>query len=188
MELVDSLAKEPASLKAFWGDDGSNAQYAQQFDALSASEQATLLRAVSERLSKKVDTFKALVERPEHDWVVDTAPPQVGNDLADRVVDLAWIGDQFLFSFAKCRSQLRLIRLHCAVIDFHWEHNKLPLSLEELPNQSVSNDPLTNGKFYYERLKNGGYALWSLGTGKTGRIELVYRPDKGTLVDSPTGP
>ncbi|MEO7453872.1 MAG: hypothetical protein ABIV13_03815 [Fimbriimonadales bacterium] len=76
---------------------------------------------------------------------------------------------------ARYRTQFRLAALHCRVIEFKRNNNRWPENLEELGGREVWYDPASGGKFYYAKLSNQSYTLYSLGSPETGRIDLVWR-------------
>lgn len=76
------------------------------------------------------------------------------------------------------RTQLRLAALHCRVLEFKRTYNRWPDRLEELGGKEVWYDPASGGPFYYAKLSEQSYTLYSLGTPETGRIDLVWRPQR----------
>jgi hypothetical protein len=58
-------------------------------------------------------------------------------------------------------------------VEYRWTNGYHPASLDQLRDPSVALDPLTGGKFHYERTP-GSFALYSEGTPETGRIGLDW--------------
>ena len=84
------------------------------------------------------------------------------------------IKTQYANAVAKGRIQLRLLRLHAQVIEYKWQHNKLPTKLEDFAKDHAGFDPIANEPFHYE-LKDGSYRIYSMGIPGLGRMELRYR-------------
>jgi hypothetical protein len=74
------------------------------------------------------------------------------------------------------RTRFRLAALHCRIIEFKRKYNRWPEHLEELGGREVWYDPASGGPFYFAKLTDQSYALHSLGTPETGRIDLSLRP------------
>lgn len=82
--------------------------------------------------------------------------------------------DHVMSAFAKQRTQLRLLALHGKVLEYKWQHNKLPDHLADAVDAAGCQDPLSGREFGYTR-KGDGYRLFSYGSKSTGEIELYYK-------------
>ena len=84
-------------------------------------------------------------------------------------------GMRFTMFAVLSRTRLRLAKLHCQIIEFKRTHNRWPEKLEELGGREVWYDPASGSPFYYARLTEQSYTLYSLGTSESGRIDLINR-------------
>ena len=75
----------------------------------------------------------------------------------------------------RVRTQFRLAALHCRIVEFKRTHNRFPVDLGELVLGDTAYDPASGGPFFYARLTEQSYTLYSLGTAETGRIDLRWR-------------
>jgi hypothetical protein len=140
--------------------------------ALSPARREDYVKRIREefqRLEKQIDPVFALEERfwkfdPGHsDPIIDYA---LNTTILDTTPQIA----------ARYRTQFRLAALHCRQIEFKRTHNRWPTNLQELGGREVWYDPASGGPFFYAKLTEQSYTLYSLGTPDTGRIDLVWRP------------
>jgi hypothetical protein len=134
----------------------------------SASQQA--IRAMHEIEKKAREMFK----REERFWL----EPNLEHENAAVAYVLSSLPTAMTAPIVRNRTQLRLAEMHCHVMLFKRQHNRFPASLAELGNDVKNYDPTTGGPYFYERVSQQSYVLYSLGTVETGRIDLIYYPDR----------
>jgi hypothetical protein len=186
VEMFCTAFDETPDAWKFMSFDPTTNTLADEMKALPQSEVKRLMKEVRSIAKDDRSRLAEILRQPEKDWFKSETPNQ--SSLANRFYQAVAAPPHSLVTFAQCRTQIRLLRLHCAIIEYRWEHNRLPDRLTDLTDTTAAEDPLTGGQFYYEKLKRGGYVLWSLGNGKTGKIELKYEFDPGTIIDSPVRP
>ena len=126
------------------------------------------------------------MQSPENEWIEEArqidelAAPT--DPLAKALFEflIPWFGRIDLYAMGR-RTQLRLFRASAAVMDFRWNHGYYPGSLEQLPDQTITYDPLTNGPFEYERTE-ASFRIYSRGTEDTGPIDLFYTPPRSAAI------
>jgi hypothetical protein len=134
----------------------------------SASQEA--IRAMHEIEKKAREMFR----REERFWL----EPNLEHENAAVAYVLSCLPTAMTAPIVRNRTQLRLAELHCHVMLFKRQHNRFPTSLAELGNNVKNYDPTTGGPYFYERVSEQSYVLYSLGTAETGRIDLIYYPDR----------
>lgn len=125
------------------------------------------------------ESEKARFEKPESEWAKQ--PRFIHDSKATEaliVVPLLMTTaipsyDDFFESELRRRTALRLLRLHCRIIQYRWTHGALPSTVQELGDRKVTVDPLTGREFVY-RPKGSDYTLWSEGDRYWGKLYLEY--------------
>jgi hypothetical protein len=121
-------------------------------------------------LQKKLKTMFAQEERFWRDPVLEHPDPVVAYAISQTLyANIPLIA-------VRNRTQMRLAALHCRVMEFKRRHNRFPRELAELGRPSVWYDPATGGPFFYSRLSEQSFTLYSTGTEETGKIGLSWRP------------
>jgi len=127
-----------------------------------------ILSSLEQRQSKMLEMFQREERFWEHqseeheDPIVAYTLDYFSNELLPRII-------------IRYRTQFRLAALHCRIIEFKRTHNRWPERLEELGGRDAWYDPASGGPFFYAKLTDQSYTLYSLGTPETGRIDLVWR-------------
>ncbi|MCH8274120.1 MAG: hypothetical protein IH851_04960 [Armatimonadetes bacterium] len=151
----------------------------EQYPLLKLFPEMTL--AGRERVKRRVLTFwlqldldlAGIFRRPESEWELP-GPPKEDAPLNAALSDTVSTWNLSIRRAVEIRTRFRLMRLHALIIQFRWEYDRLPNSLDELKAVKAVKDPLTGGEFVYER-DEGSYELYSRGNEDTGRIFLTYR-------------
>lgn len=141
---------------------------------LSPARRAEYVKRTREEFQKLESQIDPVFAREERFWKFDPANK-------DPIIDYALstsILDSTPQIAARCRTQFRLAALHCRVIEFKRTHNRWPNALSELGGREAWYDPASGGSFFYARLSEQSYTLYSLGTPETGRIDLVWKPER----------
>jgi hypothetical protein len=170
LRVVDKAAANPQAEK------DSQMDVLQALSKLTGEELQRFRRAAAEEIRTRYEPLIRASEGPEAQWPMErteSEPFRPGGDpeeVARGVVD-AITGNYrgTVIATAQMRTQLRLLRLHARVLAFRWEHDRLPMRLEEASRETA--DPLTGGTFEYERMETG-YRLFSRGRPETGVIAL----------------
>lgn len=150
-------------------------ELADQLGKMDARSRANLARSFEAVLDDRLRWIETLAKAPESEWFVTLPEFKTGDPLVDGLVDAFFIdATQIASSDARIRTQLRLLRLHAAVIQFRWRTLRLPSSLDELGQPDWVADPLSGKPFAYRRIGPSGYYLYSDGSRQTGRIDLRY--------------
>ncbi len=166
-------------------NDKQIAAYNQLINGMSNSDVDDMILRVQDAISDGGTTFLARFTGPEEGWLPqdapdNSAPPETPiTTRAD--VEAGFISHwslpdisqpRRLLSALRCRTMLRLLRLHARIIAFRWEQDRLPKNLAELRlPRGYDFDPLSNQRFVYE-LRPEGYRLYSNGWKGGGRVEL----------------
>lgn len=140
------------------------------------------LDAISKELEFSLNRYYEELLRigglPESQWITvatEALPKTRPQDpYAVRIFD--WVvpsSDRALRYELVRRTHLRLLRVVGALVEYRWTNGFFPGALDQLRDPSLANDPLTGGKFHYERTP-GAFALYSEGTPETGRIGLDW--------------
>jgi hypothetical protein len=143
-----------------------------EMTVLSAEQRLRYATLVSEEFSRLKDDIVQIFAKEERFWKIDL----IRND---KILEHALIPDlnKNIPSIAdRVRTQFRLAALHCRIMEFKRTHNRFPANLDELVLGAASYDPASGGPFFYARLTDQSYTLYSLGTPETGRIDLRWRP------------
>ncbi len=157
----------------------------EQIAKLNPAQKQALNETAGRALFNHVNSYLDMLARPEKEWKAIGSPdiyfPSFGNlatlfDLVDSPVPTV------LHTAIEQRTRYRLLLLHSKVEQYRWEHNELPISLDELKDSKAIFDPLTGEKFKYKHEKGRlGYELYSNGLNntefQTGKIFLA--PKRG---------
>ncbi len=141
------------------------------------------------------EQLAALYQRPESEWgvFVDAEHShQAETSTIRNTADLAaYLRDSFSRPHANLgrhevrnRTQIRLIGLAAAVVEFKWEHDRLPTLLSEAVDEKLRHDPLANEPFQYE-VQGAGFRVYSKGSKETGEIGLTYRQRDNDAIPPP---
>jgi len=141
---------------------------------------AKIQEVISNRSSYVVACTKANVEallKPEAEWQEPIVPEEQGGDF---ILTILWpvsesLSVQAMQAEARRRTQTRILLLHSLIIQFREREKSLPQSLADLDDAQALHDPLTSSEFRYEPYKDGTWAVYSVGTTQSGRIDLVYK-------------
>jgi hypothetical protein len=171
---VASRLKDPKMFKELVADES----LASALNGVSQSRMSEIAKEVEFGLTRHYSELLRILELPESQWVATAlnalpkARPQ--DEVAGKVFDaLVPTNDMGLRHEIVRRTHLRLLRVVGAVVEYRWTNGYFPGSLDALREPSLANDPLTGGKFHYERAP-GSFALYSEGTAETGRIGLDW--------------
>lgn len=159
---------------------------------LNSDKKDRLARDCIDVLETVQRQYQAAMEADESQWAelseAVTMEKLVGDKpLVKHVVEsvLPVVGSLVRLELMK-RTQLRLLRLHAAVMSYYWETGRYPNTLAEAGAPFIS-DPVSKEDFVYQRVQNT-IELYSKGDRSTGRIDLVMkRPARGSETD-PGGP
>jgi hypothetical protein len=167
---VAARLKDPKLFEELDADDTLGAE----LNGLSQQRLSAISREVEFSLTRHYTELLRITELPESQWIVTAnqtlpkARPQ--DEVAAKVFDAVLpTNDMGLRYEIVRRTHLRLLRVVGAVVEYRWTNGSHPASLDH----SVALDPLTGGKFHYERTP-GSFALYSDGTPETGRIGLDW--------------
>ncbi len=160
--------------------------YGSALKGLSTTERQQLQDMVSQSLDQLTTDEEQRVNGPESGWLMrdnrEDATPIPGDHSVSNLAVMVLedflprsMQRTFLKALAKGRIQLRLMRLHAKVLEYHWINRRWPSKIEEFADAQTAFDPFENGPFHYE-LEGDGYRLYSLGVPGLGRIELKYKP------------
>jgi hypothetical protein len=88
-------------------------------------------------------------------------------------------------SLTRGQVNVQLLGMHAAIRRFRWEHNRLPVNLEELKPGKLAIDPFTGQPLVYKRLDERNYELYSAGPmvyneqgEPSGRRDHIHLPRK----------
>lgn len=145
----------------------------EMFQATPA-QKSHYLAQISQEILNIQSRMRAMFQKEERFWLdpVLEHPDPVVRYAIDRTL---YAGRPMLA--VRDRTQLRLAAIHCRIIEFKRTHNRWPNALTELGGKEVWYDPASGGPFYYAKLTDQSYTLYSPGTQETGRIDLVWRPE-----------
>jgi len=160
--------------------------FAPAFKGLSVTDRQQLKDMLTKSLQDGYGEAASRLDGPETGWLLrdrsnDPAPSMSDNSASNLALVLVTalqgkaMQRQYAQALAKSRVQLRLLRLHAKVIEYHWQHNQWPTKMAEFADKETAFDPFGGEQFHYE-LKDGGYRLYSLGIPGLGPIELKYHP------------
>lgn len=188
-QLLDSCIDAAiADVTKHVGDqaDGSEAaaiwsKFSSELQGLSPSQLRSLKGQVADGIRSRLNGILATLQGPETGWTAGESADQAPVDLRDFLVQIMLpVYGPGMNSAARSRTQLRLLRLHGAIISFLWEWHRLPKQLGELQDPAIIDDPIAGKPFHYEVKGVSSYDLWSDGWGDTGKVELRYRRAAGT--------
>jgi hypothetical protein len=168
--------------------DQTWAKYTAELRGLSPSQRQALKGQVVAGLDSRLMGILATLSGPEQGWTEGEPADQAPTRLTDFIVQICLpVYGQAMNAAARSRTQLRLLRLHGAIISFLWEWHRLPKKLDELQNAAITENPVAGKPFHYQATGASSYELWSDGCGETGKIELKYRRSAGAS-DGGDGP
>lgn len=185
---VDDVAKSIRALKASGNDttnDKTLASFQQVINTMSDSDVNAMIQRVQRSIEDDGQIFLSRFSGPEETWLPQDAPQDNGDpDPVIRTpsdVEAYYVSHWALPEVTKprrlvealrSRAMLRLLRLHALIIEFRWEQERLPKTLDEIGLPSVYEfDPLSNRLFIYN-LTADGYELYSKGSKLSGRVDL----------------
>ncbi len=79
-------------------------------------------------------------------------------ELVSTLLSMA-VPNQFLTKFAMDRAKIQELGVHAALMQYRWEHNKLPNSLADLNVGKLTIDSMTGRQMIYKRLNDTTYEL-----------------------------
>ncbi len=178
---LDTIFEKPEILFV----DDKDKSFVNQIAHISPSERENIKPLIVSGLDARMGEEMRRFDGPETGWMLrDQSPDPVASKSDLSISNLALIvvnalqgkaiKTQYANAVAKGRIQLRLLRLHAQVIEYKWQHNKLPTKLEDFAKDHAGFDPIANEPFHYE-LKDGSYRIYSMGIPGLGRMELRYR-------------
>lgn len=141
----------------------------------------TLTTSEIEAVSQKVlaamkaieDSARVMFAGQERFWL---EPKREHKDAAVAFV-LDNLPGAFTHIIVRNKTQLRLAEVHCRLMLHKRRCNSFPAKLSDLGDERLAYDSTTGSPYYYARLSDQSYTLYSLGTSETGRIDLIYRPE-----------
>lgn len=183
-EQIDSFLSKPEVLTVD-GPDALTKSAASAIGALSSVDKLALKASVVRELDKRFGASIARFSGPETAWIpkeIGDEPKPIVDDISVSNLTLAVTNSlvtkgmdrAIARSVGKARIQFRLLRLHARVINYRWQHNRLPSRLEDFADKDVAFDPIGGAPFHYD-LIGEDYRLYSLGLPSLGKIELRYR-------------
>jgi len=154
------------------------------YKKMTPADRQQVIRLCRQMVDRQEQSAIAVFRRPESDWDLpvetdaeefpESRPIRNAADFAD------YLSEMTMPSFVQVgaaeirnRTQIRLLRLTAQVVQFKWEHDRLPSRLDEaVPPRDLS-DPVSKESFQYEQIP-GGFRVYSKGTPRTGDIGLKY--------------
>lgn len=152
--------------------------------ALDATARGDLVNLAKSRLTSVRDSWLAQIRQRPASWLglkaADSA--QTGSDraeLAVRLVDRMMTSAREVVDYAVLETvKRRLLLANAAVVQYRWEHGRLPRSLGDATGEVQSMCPLSGRPLMYSRLPEGGFLIKSPGVAQTGEITLASRPKR----------
>ncbi|MBN9502467.1 MAG: hypothetical protein BGO01_13710 [Armatimonadetes bacterium 55-13] len=183
----DMLDKVESIISNQGVNDDLNAGLKQKLKSLTPAQKESLSQKLRSELMPKYQEIVAQFSKPESEWgkINDQEEASPDETLAnlntpDQFVEywsrnLLPVFGQVGQAAAKLRAQLRLLRLHAAVLRYKWENGSMPKTLEDAVARKDTIDPLNGQLFVYEQQPPWGFRIYSLGSPQLGQIELKYR-------------
>lgn len=140
---------------------------------LKAAEIEAVTQKVLAAMKTIKDSARVMFARQERFWI--EPKPEHEDPTVAFVLDN--LPGAFTHIIVRNRTQLRLAEVHCRLMLHKRRHNSFPAKLSELGDERFAYDSTTGSPYYYARLSDHSYTLYSLGTSETGRIDLIYRPE-----------
>lgn len=150
----------------------------------SGDAYAPLFRDVEKHIDDHFDSLRRELAKPA--WEQTRIDPAADGSLAGRFIAQLGLGVFQLSGekYAGREARIRLLAVHAAVLRYRWEHDRLPVSLEDLHLGELLTDPFTGQPLKYEA-QGKRYRLWSLGPladaddpkAVDGRRPLTLTPD-----------
>jgi hypothetical protein len=171
-EYDNAIAAVPQLLEYRPEDEERFGEVMARIKALTADDRLRLIPIIRSALRGHRESMLEMFKREERFWKAEkpTDPEPMVQ------YTLKYFSDDGLPQTAlRYRTRFRLAALHCRIIEFKRKNNRWPEKLEELGGSKVWYDPASGGPFFYARLTEQSYVLYSLGTSETGRIDLVNR-------------
>ncbi|MDQ2986356.1 MAG: hypothetical protein M3R13_06490 [Armatimonadota bacterium] len=141
---------------------------------LKAAEIEAVTQKVLVAMKTIRESARAMFSRQERFWL---EPKREHEDAAVAFV-LDNLPGAFIHIIVRNLTQLRLAEVHCRLMLYKRRSNNYPARLFDLGDERLAYDRTTGGPYYYARLSDQSYTLYSLGTSETGRIDLIYRPER----------
>ncbi len=165
--------------------DDQEQTYGSALTNLSATDRQQLVSFVDQALSERCQAAIDRMSGPESSWPRDGSSSDPALSPDDKSVsNLALlltnglmgndVPTQWRTALCKGRTQLRVLRLHMKVIEFHWQHGVWPTKIEQFADVESRTDPYTGRPFHYD-YKGGSYRLYGTGVPGLGAIELKYK-------------
>jgi|GEM_PF-3781151 len=170
----------------------------QHLSALTPAAKQTLRVNVRLRLRQLMHLLQEAFRKDEAKWSdgfaeLDAFFPREPNittpsGLADRIaLDHLPITAPVVNAALIRRAKVRLLRLHARLRIYRWNHGRMPKDLSEVAAADEINDPLSGTRFLFEP-RTEGYRLNSLGSKKTGEIDMEFGAAKPVKNEEVTPP
>lgn len=179
--FLETLTPDDVSLFLDVDDDDEDAETVRAlmkaWDAMTPDQRARLLVELRDRVRASSARVIAALAEPESAWklafpTAHSPKPTIVDYIAEQLPH-SWPGT--LSSFAKNRTQWRLLRLHARIERYRLVYGKLPSRLDEAAPADLTTDPWNDGPFDYKVLSLRDYELTSKGDATTGPIAILYR-------------
>ena len=198
--LLDLIGTTINSMSQPDQQDGAS----KQFRSLDSSSRIEWVNHATAIIDGSLDQTRQLLEGPESEWMKMSTPEQI-EPFGDKDFDApkslkeveatlrtasSFAGNrQMIQALLRGRTLMRLLRLHCLVIQYQWEHGTFPPTLAAAGIPAADQSDPFSGKQFQFVLQGGSYRLFSLGIPQTGEIELKYQaPPGGTKMTDPDRP
>ena len=168
----DEIVRDPSKHLAEMSEETDYWTPPDEMLALSTEQKRDYAKRIAHEFSKLAAHADETFAKEERFWKLN-----LNNE--DPIIEhalIAGIYDNVPSIAARYRTQFRLAALHCRVVEFKRTHNRWPEKLTELGGREIWYDPASGGPFFYQKLTDQSYLLYSLGTPETGRIDLRWRP------------
>ncbi|MEO7453870.1 MAG: hypothetical protein ABIV13_03805 [Fimbriimonadales bacterium] len=166
-EIVPHILRDPESVSF-------EEEVPEQILNLSATEIEAATQEALRSMAEIDKRAREMFQREERFWL----EPNLEHENAATAFILSNLPTAMTSPIVRNKTQLRLAEMHCRVMLHKRQHNDFPASLSDLDGQVKNYDPTTGGPYFYERISDQSYVLYSLGTAETGRIDLIYFPDR----------
>ncbi len=191
--LIEEMRTDPSVLGLRPGDD---LHAITEFLRGSVDDVITLETGYREMFNSRAELFR----QPERTWASPPVKGEIGNPIAAHtaywgdhlsaskfkgIMKLVAIIDSLLFAptiegvgedWIRNRTDIRLLRVHLLVERFQRQHHRLPLSLSELGEPSITVDPLTGRPFLFDvDRRTNAVTIGSEGVKATGHIKIFAK-------------
>lgn len=200
-QAIEDLLKDPAKLRqallenyAGSDDDSSLGRY---LKTRSLEQIAAVMRQVAGELRRQIDASNKILKDPESTWIDQfkanapvTPDKEVDSDEKLSAYMLAAVGgshQQVISAVVLRRTQSRILRLYCRVLEYRWAHGHLPAQLSDCAPDSEIKDPLSGSQFVYQTVTDLVFEVYSAGRDVTGKVGLRYTrmPTSATDAQNP---